>query len=382
VGSLIRKFVAAALLAAGVSFVAFVFSSDEAANRDYICYWSAGQLLARHQNPYGFEETLRIQRLAGSHQSGPMIGHMTPFSLPLVLPLGFIDARSGAVVWSLLIIALLIFAVHSVRRIHARPANRLHLLGYIFAPALACILAGQAGVILLFGLVLFLRFQRSCPFVAGLSLVVWSMKPHLFFPFAVALLFWIIANKGYQLLFGALTGLAVSATIATWLDPQAWSQYLAMMRSERLDENLLPNLSLIFRLAIDRHAVWLQCVPAVASMCWAFWYARRHRSGWDWMKHGSLVLLVSVLVAPYSWFTDEVLLVPAMLHAVYSADSRGQSLGWFGVSAGIALMLVLWGVPLYSLYYVWTPLAWLACWLRLEGAPVGVGPTRPGALVA
>ena len=31
------------------------------------------------------------------------------------------------------------------------------------------------------------------------------------------------------------------------------------------------------------------------------------------MTHGSLVLLVSVLVAPYSWFTDEVILIPAML---------------------------------------------------------------------
>jgi hypothetical protein len=87
------------------------------------------------------------------------------------------------------------------------------------------------------------------------------------------------------------------------------------------------------------------------------------------MTHGSLLLLVSVLVAPYSWFTDEAVLVPAMLHALYSADRRGRSLTWYVVPAALATMLVLSGAPLYSMYYVWTPLAWLACWLRLEGAP-------------
>jgi hypothetical protein len=379
---MIRKLIAAVLLAAGVLFLVFVFSSDEAVKRDFLCYWSAGQLAIRRENPYGSAETLRIQRSAGYPDAEPMIGHMTPFSLPLVLPLGLIDARSGAIIWSLLIVALLIFAIHSVRQMHDRPANRLHLLGYIFAPALACILAGQAGAILLFGLVLFLRFQRFRPFAAGLSLVLWSMKPHLFFAFGVAVLFWIIANKRYRILFGVLTGLAASAVITTWIDPQAWSQYLEMMRSEHIEAKVLPNLSLIFRVAVDRDSVWLQCVPAVASVFWSLWYARRHRSDWDWMNHGSLVLLVSVLVAPYSWFTDEVLLVPAMLHAVYSADNRGQSLGWFGVPAGIALILVLWGVPLYSLYYVWTPMAWLACWLRLKRAPLGSGTVSRQALFA
>ena len=60
----IRKLIAAIILAAGVLYLAFVFDSSEAGNRDFIAYWSAGQLLRHHENPYGFEETLRIERLA------------------------------------------------------------------------------------------------------------------------------------------------------------------------------------------------------------------------------------------------------------------------------------------------------------------------------
>ena len=375
--SILRKLIAAGILSVGVAFLAFVFSDREAVSRDFISYWSAGQLLRRGENPYGFEETLRIERQAGFQSSEPLIQRMPPVSLPLLLPLGFVGARSGAVLWSLLIIGLLMVALQCVRQMHDAPPNRLHLLGYVFAPALACILAGQAGVLLLTGVVLFLRLRRSHSLLAGLGLALLSLKPHLFLPFSVALLVWIVLNRQYRLLSGALYGVGALAASSAVLAPHGWRQYLAMIHGARLDNEALPNISLLFRMAVDREAVWLQAVPALAAMGWALWYAWRHRSHWNWMTHGSLVLLVSVLVAPYSWFTDEAVLIPAMMHAVYSADRRGQALTWYLVPAALATMLVLWGVPLYSMYYVWTPLAWLASWLRLESTPLTGTPKQP-----
>ena len=94
--SVIRKVIAAGILAAGVAFLAFIFSDREAVSRDFISYWSAGQLLRRGENPYGFAETLSIERLAGFQGSEPLIQRMPPFSLPLLLPLGFVDARVGS----------------------------------------------------------------------------------------------------------------------------------------------------------------------------------------------------------------------------------------------------------------------------------------------
>jgi uncharacterized membrane protein (UPF0127 family) len=44
-------------------------------------------------------------------------------------------------------------------------------------------------------------------------------------------------------------------------------------------------------------------------------YFRRHRGDRDWMAHGSLLMLVSVLVAPYTWLMDQAILIPASLHA-------------------------------------------------------------------
>ena len=77
-----------------------------------------------------------------------------------------------------------------------------------------------------------------------------------------------------------------------------------------------------------------------------------------------LLLLVSMWTAPYSWFTDEIILAPAILRAVYLCDASGRSLIPFGILDAAALALVVWGFPLASGVYVWTASAWLAWYLN------------------
>jgi hypothetical protein len=84
---------------------------------------------------------------------------------------------------------------------------------------------------------------------------------------------------------------------------------------------------------------------------------------WDWGHHGLLVLLVSVACAPYAWFTDEAVLLPAVLAGLYAATELRRSLLPLALFGGVALIEVLRAVPLTSPYYLWTPLAWLAWYL-------------------
>jgi hypothetical protein len=83
----------------------------------------------------------------------------------------------------------------------------------------------------------------------------------------------------------------------------------------------------------------------------------------DWLEHGSLLMIVSVMVAPYSWFSDEVTLMPALLCAVYAANRNGRSLAWAGVIAGVALLMVFFRVPINLFYFTWTPIVWLATYI-------------------
>ena len=51
---------------------------------------------------------------------------------------------------------------------------------------------------MLLGLVLFLRLHRSSPFLAGVSLWLCLLKPHLFVPFGIVLIVWAIVTRSYS----------------------------------------------------------------------------------------------------------------------------------------------------------------------------------------
>ena len=349
------------LLLCGVVALPVIMLSGDTGKNDYISYWAAAQLLHHHQNPYDFQSTFELERSAGWVRAGALMIRNPPLAFPLIAPLGFLDARQGSILWTLLVMGSLVWSVHILWDLHGRPPDRLHLISYVFAPSLACLFAGQAVAVVLLGVVLFLKWQASRPFVAGLCLsMAITLKPHFFLAFGVVILFQAFRTKDFRVIWGASLGAAAVAALAALLDSHGWSEYLAMLAAERLETRLLPNLSGLFRFAISPETIWLQFLPVATASLWAWWFARRHRDDWDWLSHGSLLILVSVLVAPYSWFFDEIILLPAVLHGLYALDRAGRSFVWFVLAAGAALMLVFTGAPITSFAFVWTPVAWLA----------------------
>jgi hypothetical protein len=91
-----------------------------------------------------------------------------------------------------------------------------------------------------------------------------------------------------------------------------------------------------------------------------YFWPRRHR--WDWLEQGGLLMLVSLLVAPFGWIFDQSLAIPAILFAVARAPSRA-------VLAGLAILYLLLEVqvvspfPLASAAYLWPAPAWLVWYL-------------------
>jgi hypothetical protein len=136
-----------------------------------------------------------------------------------------------------------------------------------------------------------------------------------------------------------------------------------MMSTERIDRLNIPCLSITLRLHVWPHTLWLQCLPAAIACIWAFFYFRKYRDSWDWITHGSLLMLVSILVAPYTWFMDQAVLIPALLHAAYVTRSRSLIAILALASAVIEIQLCFAGLPPHSAAYLWTAPAWLAWFL-------------------
>jgi len=352
-----------AFAATALSIVAAMLAPNSAGTHDFVEYWASGQLLAHRANPYDAVALRHLERSAGFPDSAPtLIMANPPSALLLVLPLGYVGPVAGEWLWLLAQLACLVASVQTIRKLLGSPRTLTHLLAYAFAPALSCLLAGQIAVFLLLGFVLFLAWHRRRPFCAGAALWLCLLKPHLFVPFGVALLLWIAAHRKYRVLAGSALGIVASGAVAIAIDPQVWTQYRAMMAEQRIDRIGLPCLSIALRDLLYPHSFWVQCLPAAVGCIWAVVYFWPRRAHWDWPRHGSLIMLVSVLVAPYSWFMDQTVLIPALLAGAYASGSRPLLAILALMSAGLEIAAFR-GATLYSPFYLWTAPLWLAWFL-------------------
>ena len=354
-----------ALALATLFFFAVPVVGSLAGSRDFVSYWATGRQLIHHANPYDRDAISALEHAAGLDVRAVLIMRNPPWALPLAYPLGFLPLRVAAILWSLLLLACLLLSVRVARELYGSPANHLHWLALAFTPALICLTMGQTALFALLGLVLFLRWHGSRPFLAGASLWLCALKPHLFLPFAAALAAWIVFSRAWKLAAGAAAALALSSAVASLIDPHAWLDYTRLMRSPAVENEFIPCLASVLRLWVDQlfnvQATWLQYLPVALCCVWALVYFWRRRAAWDWKTHGSLLMLVSLVAAPYCWFYDQCLAIPALLEGAYATRSRNLltvlALAIFVMDIEICIVHVI------SPLYLWTAPAWLAWYL-------------------
>lgn len=329
--------------------------------RDFVVYWATGQQLAAHANPYEAEAIGRLEHGAGLDPGyGTLYMRNPPWGLPLALPLGFVGVRVGVLLWSLTLLGCLLLSVRILGEVHGRPRSLLNWLGYSFSPALMCVIVGQTSLFALLGLALFLRLLESRPFRAGMALWLCTLKPHLFLAFGLVLLVWIVIQKAYRVLLGLAAAMAVSLGLTWLIAPSAWTQYEQMIRISGIEKEFIPCLSVALRMWLNPRMTLLQYLPAIVGCVWAgVWYWTK-RGRWNWKSDGSLLMLVSLVCAPYCWLFDQALAIPGLLYGAYMTRSRlllaVLALGSVAIEA--ALML---GVKLPSPLFVWVAPLWL-CW--------------------
>lgn len=343
------------------------FNRSTVVRRDFITYWAAGQQLAHHANPYDPVAVDRIERNAGFRGGASYYMRNPPWALPLALPLGYVGAVPAALPWSLLMLGLLIASVRISWRLFGSRAGHLDWLGYCFPPALFCVILGQTSILMLFGLVLFLRLHKTSPFAAGAALWFCTLKPHLFLPFSLVLLVWIFVSRNFRVLAGGLAAMITGAVITTWIDPSSWAQYAYYVRTSVMTREFTPCFGDVLRDAIRPGAEWLAFIPAVLGCAWALAYFWPRRHSWDWLENGSLLMLVSLLVAPFGWIFDQSLAIPAILYAV----SRSLSQTSLAVLALIYILIeiqIISPFGLHSAAYLWPAPVWLIWYLAARAS--------------
>ena len=209
-----------------------------------------------------------------------------------------------------------------------------------------------------------------------------AIKPHLFLVFWVLLAIDCAYRRRFLTLVGGTCALAAATAFAMYLDPHVWQHYFAMLRASALDNEFFPTISMLFRLFVNARVGWLLFVPSALAIVWGCVYYMRNRLIWDWRVHGMLLMLVTVLVSPYGWFSDEIVLLPSLAFAFTFPRRRKYSTATLIAINGVAVLVLLIAHPsLSSGAFIWTPLAWLAWFLYSTEGIVKTAPIINGRLV-
>jgi hypothetical protein len=156
-----------------------------------------------------------------------------------------------------------------------------------------------------------------------------------------------------------------SCAITFAIDPLAWTQYSQMVHSSGVENEYIPCLSYLLRAWLSPHSIWLQYLPAALGCTWALAYYWPRRHTWNWLVNGSPLMLVSILVAPYSWIYDQGLVIPALLQGAFLTRSRNLliALAFMSALVEIALFRSLTHPNDIVFWTYWTAPAWLVWYL-------------------
>jgi hypothetical protein len=352
-----RILAVAALTVIGIA-VLTAFGSRTNAN-DFVEYWSAGKLFVHGANPYSGPLILALEKSRGFAPDAPLIMLNPPWSLPMVAPLGFLPALGALVLWiaagaGCILASLILLNV---------PANN-RTLAFLFVPVLGTFAMEQSSPFLLLGFSLFLRMHRSSPFLAGASLLLMAIKPHLFLIFWMILLVDCIYRRNLIILAGFAASLACSSILVTLVSPHIWQDYVAVVRGSTLNQNSYPTLPSLLREMIGVKLAWIALLPLAIAILWSLAYYWPRRAHWDWRREGMLVMLVAVLSSPYSWISDQVVLLPPVASALASSPRR------FSMEMLTVINLAgLLGLSLSLRSLAWLPLALLLWYIYASPKP-------------
>jgi hypothetical protein len=341
---------------------------------DFVEYWAAGHLNAHGENPYDHDQVEELERQAGRTEK-PVLMWNPPWTLTLAMPFGLFPLdhiRLAQLLWLLLQFAALVYSADALWRYYGGDAGQrwlAWLIAFTFVPSLFALTAGQIAPLILLGPVLFLQCERrGLHALAGAAAVLLAIKPHIVYLFWLALLLGAIERRRWSLLAGGIVTGLVATLIPLVCNPHVLGQYVSTMTTRPPDEYRSPTLGRVVRMAFGEDVFHLQFVALLPGLLWFAFYWPRQRRAWDWGERLPLLLLVSMLTAPYgAWpFDLVILLVPVMqvaarLHREGRRPRRNAAVAFHLAVNGVALGLLVAGAEFF--WFIWMTPALLAGYL-------------------
>ena len=275
---------------------------------DFVTYWASGHLFLTGQSPYSPAQMLALERSIDPAFAHPQMMLCPPWNLPLFALFGIMSYHVAHLLWFVLSIALDFLSAVGLWIYFGGSRSKLWVPLLIAATFIQMGAAEAVGQITPFvlacvtGYLLLTREKRY--FLAGLCLFGLGIKPQLLYLFFLAVLIWIIRERRWATLAGALMISAACMLGAAIHNPHSLNYF---HNDYRAAIDTVCGIGGILRGIFGRQHTWLQYVPTIFGVIWFLWYLRRRRAAWDWQRDLPILTLVSITTAAYAWYQDFIL---------------------------------------------------------------------------
>jgi hypothetical protein len=357
---------------------------------DFICFWSAGKLLAAKQNPYDPAAQTEMQRAYGWNKATDGIGlydclpyFYPPWFLLLVTPLLRLDYATAKIAWLVVSVELLALSGLLLRDLLSGVARAVPLVVVcMFALSVFSVLMGQTPPLIFFLITAaWWLLDRERDFSAGCLLVWLAIKPQLSAVLLLGVFLWAIRQRRFGVFYGFVGMLSVLALWSTMVLPGWPLKMLQATGKTPLPTDYFPWYGTTWllvgkTLGLRGAPLWAfylgVALPILAWVCRTAW-SRESRLA----DVFALTTLAAFFVAPYGQPYDfAILLIPFLVLLNGRLAERPGTLLLLVmlvvpyIHIHYAKAIRLWWVPpqpgrpiTHQITFFWVPLLLAAFWL-------------------
>ncbi len=338
---------------------------------DFAEYWAACRVFLSGGNPYDPAMLLKEQRLIGWMEKDPIMMWNPPWAIPILIPLSFLGYWPSRGLWLLVSCILLWVACDWFWRLCGGSASRRWLSWLapaFFLPAALTLFLGQITVLVLSGMAGFLwALKKKRMFLAGIFTILISIKPHLLFLFWVFLVLWILKERYWKVLAGALLSLACASILVISVNPRIFLDYMTSMLSKSGPQIWsTPTWGVAFLMVFPNASTWIRYLPSAIGMLVSIYLWYSWKCIMDWQQRLPIILLLSVTTCAFTWTFDWVVLLPVVILFLCWFEKQPSRYWWLvaGVLAMQPLLVISQATTHTNFYSIWLPPAlWFLYWI-------------------
>lgn len=285
--------------------------------QDFGAYWQAGHMVLAGQNVYDTDQWVAVRLQEGTaFHSEPTFQYPLPLAV-LFSPLAWLPVQTAYTLWMFLSQVAVLVSITILLNFYRARSGYLALLAiggiFFFRPMFSIVNSGQILTLLLLLLVVAIRlFQDDNWFLGGFALAVLSLKPSVGFPVLLLAGLWLLSRRQWKAIWGVSAGGLVLILIGALVNYRWLIDYLSIggdsfSKYFGMHPTLWGAVDKVFKTDSVSVAIGLVCVAAVfVAEGYLFW---GRKSKMDALPAFASILPAALLVAPYSWHHDQVLLI-------------------------------------------------------------------------